>query len=219
MVKFPSATLATTLARGTPAVALAMLALAPHAALAHHPTGGMMPTSARHGFLSGLGHPVIGFDHLAYLVGLTMLAAGFGRPLTIPAGFVAALIGGVLLHVAGVALPHVESLVTLSVVFVGMMLALALRRLPAALVAVLAAGGLLHGFALGEAVVGAETTPILAYLAGIAVIQVVLVGLLGYAMARPKVGSLMARPAVLRVAGLAIALAGVAVAAAPALVS
>ena len=48
---------------------LALLLLAPLAmagsAAAHHPTGGRMPANVLDGFLSGIGHPVIGPDHLA----------------------------------------------------------------------------------------------------------------------------------------------------------
>ena len=48
-----------------------------------------------------------------------------------------------------------------------------LRRVPGApaLAAIAAAGGLVHGYAYGEAVIGAETTPLLAYLTGLALTQ------------------------------------------------
>src|SRR5262244_1869797 len=38
-------------------------------AFAHHLMGGRMPSTFVEGLLSGLGHPVIGIDHLAFLVG------------------------------------------------------------------------------------------------------------------------------------------------------
>ena len=210
MVKAPSTPIVRTLARAAAALALAMLAFAPDAVHAHHPMGGMMPTSAWHGFLSGLGHPIIGLDHLAYLAGITILAVAFGRPFAVPAGFVAALIGGVLLHVAGVALPHAESLVTLSVVLVGLMVALAARRLTMPVFAGLAGAGVLHGFALGETVVGAEPTPILSYLLGLVDIQIAVAGLLAHVLTRPVPGALMARPAMLRLTGVAICAAALA---------
>ena len=37
-------------------------------ASAHHLMGGKTPTTFTDGILSGLGHPIIGVDHLAFLV-------------------------------------------------------------------------------------------------------------------------------------------------------
>ena len=44
-------------------------------ALAHHPLGGLPMETFRHGVLSGLGHPVLGFDHLFFVLAAG-LAAG-----------------------------------------------------------------------------------------------------------------------------------------------
>ena len=44
-------------------------------AFAHHPLGGMIPQNFMQGFLSGIGHPVIGFDHLAFVVAVGLIAA------------------------------------------------------------------------------------------------------------------------------------------------
>nr|MDJ0600449.1 HupE/UreJ family protein [Crocosphaera sp.] len=41
-------------------------------ATAHHPFGGQTPSNFFEGFLSGLGHPIIGLDHFAFI-----LASGF----------------------------------------------------------------------------------------------------------------------------------------------
>ena len=42
---------------------------------------------------------------------------------------------------------------------------------PAAAAALFAVAGLLHGYALGESIVGAEASPLVAYFAGLLVIQ------------------------------------------------
>ena len=57
------------------ALAAAMILTTTSAALAHHPLGGMTPTSFTEGFLSGIGHPVIGFDHLAFVIAVGLIAA------------------------------------------------------------------------------------------------------------------------------------------------
>ncbi len=124
-------------------------------ALAHHPMGGMTPETFTQGLLSGLGHPVIGLDHLAALVGVGLVSSRFARGLTLPAFWVLAMAAGIGLHLASANLPYAEALVALSVVAIG--LAATVRTtLPYALIAALfAAGGAVHGYALGESIVGA----------------------------------------------------------------
>ena len=140
-------------------------------ALAHHPMGGETPQTFWHGLLSGIGHPVIGIDHLAFIVAVGLAAAFAPRRFITPLAFVGATIAGCLLTVGGIALPLVEFVVTGSVVLVGA-LVLSGRKVPGLAYAVLfAVAGLFHGWAYGEAIVGAETTPLLAYLGGFALTQ------------------------------------------------
>jgi urease accessory protein len=47
-------------------------------ASAHHLMGGKTPATFADGILSGVGHPIIGPDHLAFLVALG-IAVGVGR--------------------------------------------------------------------------------------------------------------------------------------------
>jgi urease accessory protein len=137
---------------GALAVGAAMLAPAP--ALAHHVMGGKLPVTFMQGLLSGLGHPVIGLDHFAALVGVGILAAVIGRGLYSVMAFSAALIVGVALHLASADIPAAELLVGLSTVLIGGLVALrlSLGMLPAAML--FAAAGLVHGYALGESIVG-----------------------------------------------------------------
>ena len=53
------------LARLSLAFAFSLAALP---ALAHHPMGGTTPTTFMQGLLSGIGHPILGLDHLAALI-------------------------------------------------------------------------------------------------------------------------------------------------------
>ncbi|MEQ9123470.1 MAG: HupE/UreJ family protein, partial [Alphaproteobacteria bacterium] len=98
------------------ALAAAASALAAAPAFAHHAMGGDMPGNAFEGFVSGLAHPVIGIDHLAFIVAIGVIAAFTGVRRAGPAVFVAATLGGCLAAVAALALSYGELAVALSVV-------------------------------------------------------------------------------------------------------
>lgn len=184
--------------------------------LAHHPMGGALPATVADGFLSGLGHPVIGLDHLAALVGVGLLASRFRAGLALPGAWVAAMAAGTGLHAAGVGLPLAEILVALAVVAIGVAAA---RRatLPLPVLALLfMAGGLTHGHALAEAIVGAETGPLAAYLGGLVVVQAAVATGVTLAARRIAQGGLAAQDR-LRLAGIAVAGVGIAALALPAL--
>jgi urease accessory protein len=149
-----------------------MLTAAP--ALAHHPMGGRLPSTLTEGMLSGLGHPIIGLDHLAAVVAIGCLAALHRVGAGLVIGYVLAMVLGAAIHVQGATLPAAEALVALSVIALGAVLIWA-RALPAlAALALFAIAGLFHGYALGESIVGAERTALVAYFAGLAVVQSVI---------------------------------------------
>ena len=87
-------------------LAIAMMLAEP--AWAHHPMGGTLPQTFLQGLLSGFGHPVIGVDHLAAIVGVGILAALAGRSAAVVLAFSVAVIAGVGLHLTGIDLPASE---------------------------------------------------------------------------------------------------------------
>jgi urease accessory protein len=132
---------------------------------------GGLPSTFSQGLLSGLGHPVIGPDHLAFLIAVGIAVGVGGLSLALPIVFVAASAIGVALHVYGVDLPGAELIVAASVVLAGFLIARG-RELPlAAWAALFGLAGLAHGYAYGESIFGAESTPLLTYLAGLVVVQ------------------------------------------------
>lgn len=157
--------------RVQPTLATLALAASATAAHAHHAMDSATPATFLQGLVSGLAHPVIGLDHLAFVVAMGLLAAPLGRGALMPLAFLVAGAIGAALHVGGLDLPGVERLVALSVVALGA-LVLVRRPIPAAgLAALFAAAGLFHGHALAESIVGAEPTPLAAYFAGLVAVQ------------------------------------------------
>ncbi len=186
-----------------------VLAASTAPAFAHHLMGGRTPATFGEGILSGLGHPVIGLDHLAAVVAVGCLAAAHRAVTALCIAFVVAMMSGVVLHLYGATFPAAEILVALSVIVLGTLM-LRDRDMPTGSALVLfAMVGVIHGYALGELIYGAEPTPLYAYLLGLAVIQSAV------ALAAARIaGSIMKRSAdvsPLRLVGAGIAGIGLAV--------
>lgn len=163
-------------------VSLGSLVLAAPA-WAHHPFGGSTPTNAIAGFLSGLGHPVIGLDHLAFVILIGLLAAVMGLGLAMPITFTVAALAGTGLHLMGVTLPVPEAVIAASVLLFGIFLAIKQQPAMPIMMALAAIAGLFHGYAYGEAIVGADMGSLLAYLLGFSTIQMA-IGLVAYTLAK-----------------------------------
>jgi urease accessory protein len=151
--------------------ALAALSIAVHPVLAHHVMGGAMPVTFADGLLSGLGHPVIGLDHLAAVFAVGCLAATQRRGEWLVLGYVIAMMIGAAAHVGEATVNGAEIFVAVSVIVLGAVL---FRKQPPRLdiaVALFAFAGLVHGYALGESIAGAERAPLYAYFLGLAAIQ------------------------------------------------
>jgi len=173
-------------------------------AFAHHVMGGKLPDTLLQGLFSGLAHPVLGLDHLGAIVGVGILAAIAGRGVGSVFVFSATLIVGVGLHVVRADIPASELLVGLSTIAIGGLVMLRRSIRPMIAVALFAIAGLLHGYALGESIVGAEPSPLVAYLAGLLVVQT-LIAVAAYALTRRVAGM---RPVSLTATGLVVVLLG-----------
>lgn len=161
-------------------------------AAAHHPMGGALPSTAWQGLLSGLAHPVIGPDHLAFMLALAAWLAWTRRPASLAAAAIAGFVGlslvGTALQSRAMAPPGEVGLIAASLLAVAA--GLWLRRSPARawLLAGCTLAGLGHGLAFGEAAIGVEQAPLASYLAGLAAIQgLVMAGV--YLLLRQRLGT------------------------------
>ncbi|HIK17426.1 MAG TPA: HupE/UreJ family protein [Leptolyngbyaceae cyanobacterium M33_DOE_097] len=169
------------LAAATFASGFSLLLAAP--ALAHHAMGETLPSNFFEGFLSGVAHPIIGVDHFAAVVAVGLLAAGLAQGIMIPIAFVLTSLLGTGIHLMQVDMPLPEFFVAVSVVLFGIFLVVK-QRPNAAWIGVLAAiAGIFHGYAYGESILGAEPTPLVAYLTGFALIQTAIAAI-AYQVAR-----------------------------------
>jgi len=141
---------------------LALLLAAP--ALAHHPMQTMhLEPTAFTGLLSGLAHPLLGPDHLLFLIALALV--GVQRSGRWMISLLVVGLAGTALGLALPGLPAAELLVSLTLVVEGLVVA---RRLPQLL---LVPAFALHGYVLSSTVIGWESTPIASYLVGLVLSQ------------------------------------------------
>jgi urease accessory protein len=167
-----------------------------------------MPTTFLEGLLSGLSHPAIGIDHLAFLVTLGVVAAMMPAGIAMIASFVAAATVGELIHAANVELPLSEQLVAVSVIAAGLLIALGLGARQLIWLPFAGAAGLLHGYAFGEEILGADGIVIAAYLTGVVIVcSVIALGVMQFASKVLALSDAGSRP--LRVAGALIGLLGI----------
>ena len=84
------------------------------------------------GFLSGLTHPVLGFDHFLAMLSVGILSAQIGgRAIwTVPATFVSVMALGAFIGVRNIEIPGVEYGIALSVLILGFSLAMERKLLP-----------------------------------------------------------------------------------------
>jgi len=148
-----------------------LLAAGVSPANAHHVMDYAMPATALEGLLSGLGHPVIGIDHLLFIAGAGVLAARLKGGYLLPLVFVVASVSVAGMRYLGVDVGLDELWIAGSLVVLGAIMLAVRKPAGGGVAGLFLVTGVLHGYALAEAIVGAEPTPLFAYLAGLTLIQ------------------------------------------------
>ncbi len=181
------------------AAALVLAAAGP--AMAHPQQG------QAQGFVTGVGHPVAGLDHVLAMICVGVWGAQLGQPAIwlLPVTFPLVMAFGGFLGLLGIPLPGVEVAVSLSAVLLGVMVARAATP-PLAMAAVLVGVfAIFHGHAHGTELPAGQSG--LAYSIGF----VTATGCLhGIGIAIGEVNRWPAGRVLLRAAGVAVAVAGAA---------
>jgi urease accessory protein len=183
------------------AMLLLLIVLASSLSALAHPQQGQAQ-----GFLTGLGHPISGLDHVLAMVAVGMWGAQLGQPAIwlLPVTFPMVMALGGFLGLIGVPLPGVEVGIALSALLLGLMVAREAKP-PLIVAAILVACfAIFHGYAHGTELAPGENG--LTYSIGFVVATGCLhaVGI--------TIGLVHKWPAgkvALRLAGLVVALAGV----------
>ncbi|MFQ5428175.1 MAG: HupE/UreJ family protein [Thermodesulfobacteriota bacterium] len=158
------------------------------------------------GFLSGLNHPMGGFDHILAIaaVGIWVSQVGGKALWAVPAAFVGAMLLGCFLGISGLTIPFIEVGIIGSVLIFGILIALAAPLPLAAGMAMAGLFALFHGQAHGAQM--PLSTSALAYGAGLVAATALLhLGGIVTGLLLQKRGSAQ----LIRNCGAVIALAGV----------
>jgi urease accessory protein len=161
--------------RHLPRLLIPLFLLGSGPALAHHPLAGLPMETGAQGLLSGVAHPVLGFDHLFFVLAVGVAAALAGQRLAGPLVYVGAMLAGCGLALSGLTLPLTEAMIAASLLVLGGMVLSAPRIGPGMVLPLFAGFGLFHGAAFADGILGAEgmapSTVIAGYLIGLGVVQ------------------------------------------------
>lgn len=124
-----------------------IVALAVSVSVQAHPGHGEVSS-----FVAGFSHPLLGLDHVLAMLAVGVWAAqvrSAGRIMwTAPMAFVAAMLLGAMLGLAGLTVPLVEQMIAASVLVFGLLVAARAQK-NAAVMPLIAAFALFHGIAHG----------------------------------------------------------------------
>ncbi len=138
-------------------------------ASAHHPfgMGDSSDLSAWQSLISGIGHPLLGPDHLLFMLGIGLVGLKRSKKWIVPL-LAVGLAGSAFVQwqpLPDLLAPWAEALVSLSLALQGLIV---LNLLSAKWLLPMFA---LHGYLLGSTIVGAEPTPLIGYFLGLLLAQ------------------------------------------------
>ncbi len=144
-------------------------------ALAHHPLAGQLMETFTHGLLSGIGHPLLGFDHLFFVIAVG-IAALFTSNARLSAGaYIVAMLAGCLMMRSGIGFPLIEFEIGSSLLIVGWLLSSGRSIGLTTTMILFAVFGLFHGSAFGDSIAGQEAaiggSVLTGYLLGLGILQ------------------------------------------------
>ena len=145
----------------------------PSLAFAHHPLAGQKMETFFQGFLSGIGHPILGFDHLFFIIGVGIICLLSKKIFIGPLTFIIGMILGLFSIILGYNLFLVEFVIAASLFLIDIFIIsgkkINFNIISASLIVI----GLFHGWAFGETIIGQENTGqsvISGYLLGLSLI-------------------------------------------------
>ncbi len=146
------------------------------------------------GLVSGLLHPVLGFDHLLAMISVGLLSVQLGHKhiWSLPAAFVIFLAVGGIFGLVGIGLPQVEGIIALSVLLLGLAIATGAKLGIFIAYPMVGVFAIFHGHAHGQEVPSLDdpTTYVIGFLIASAVLHLIGV-FMGFIFKSARVRSLI----------------------------
>jgi urease accessory protein len=140
-------------------------------ALAHHVMDGDVPATSLVGFISGLGHPIVDLEHLAFIIGVGFVAWLHKRTYSLPLLFLIGMIVGVFVQFNFRELYSIEVAIAISVMVMGTLVVWPRTLNTRTVLLAIGVAGVLHGYSYGASILGAGPFPIAGYLIGLLLVQ------------------------------------------------
>ena len=176
--------------------------------LAHHVMDGDVPATSLVGFISGLGHPIVDLEHLAFIIGVGLVAWLHKRIYSLPLLFLIGMIVGVFVQFNFRELYSIEVAIAISVMVIGTLVVWPRTLNTRTVLLAIGVAGVLHGYSYGASILGADPFPIAGYLIGLSLVQFGVIMLVVYLVGRLKTQA-QAR-ILLRTGGIGVLLVGLA---------
>ncbi len=98
---------------------LFVVVILPKNVFAHHPLNGGVMENFNDGFLSGIGHPILGLDHLLFIIGIGLISFLSKRFLNFSFTFISGTILGLVSMIYGLYLPFYEIIISFTLLLLG----------------------------------------------------------------------------------------------------
>ena len=145
---------------------------------AHHFIDNKNPVSLFDGFISGVAHPVIGLDHLIFLVFISILTLMITRNISYICTFIIATILGSFLTVVNLNIPGLELFIILSIIALSLIFfiyqKISTYYLKIFLYPFLVLFGLFHGNAYGNTITESPFFTKITYITGFCLSQLII---------------------------------------------
>ena len=126
---------------------LVIVLILPKIVFAHHPLNGVMMENFNGGFLSGIGHPILGLDHLLFIIGVGLISLLSKKFLNFSFTFISGTMLGLVSIICGLYLPFYEIMISFTLLLLGyLILARRQTRYDSLLFTLF---GVFHGWAYG----------------------------------------------------------------------
>ena len=97
----------------------ALILLLPKYVYSHHPLNGGLMTNFYDGFLSGVGHPILGLDHLIFIIGVGLISYLSSKLLNYSVSFIGGTFIGLFSILFGFYLPFYEIIISFTLLLLG----------------------------------------------------------------------------------------------------